>query len=54
MLSALVTEFVGLLESVVWTVKLKLSDAVGVPDIIPLTLLRERPSGREPEVIDQV
>jgi hypothetical protein len=34
-------------------VKLKLPDAVGVPEITPVALLRESPAGIEPAVIDQ-
>jgi hypothetical protein len=54
MLSALVADCAGVPESVACTVKLEAPDAVGVPEIVPLLLLRVRPEGREPEMIDQV
>ena len=44
----------GLLESVTFTVKLEVPDALGVPVIAPLEVLRLSPAGREPDVSDQV
>jgi hypothetical protein len=44
----------GLLESVTFTVKLEVPDALGVPVIAPLEVLRLSPAGSEPLVSDQV
>ena len=53
MLKALVAVCTGLLESVTWTVKLKVPAAVGVPEMTPL-LLSVNPVGSVPLAIDQV
>jgi len=42
----------GEVESVAWTVKLKVPAAVGVPLMTPLTA-RERPAGSDPEAMVQ-
>jgi hypothetical protein len=44
----------GLLESVTWTVKLEVPDALDVPVMAPVEVLRLSPAGREPDVSDQV
>jgi hypothetical protein len=44
----------GLLESIAWTVKLKVPEAVGVPEMTPVPLLSDRPVGSDPLVIDHV
>src|ERR1700758_4375813 len=51
--SAWVTLTGGAAESVALTVKSKVPDDVGVPEIAPL-LLRDRPAGSVPEATDQV
>jgi hypothetical protein len=35
-------------------VKLKVPFTVGMPDISPVELFKERPAGKEPEITDQV
>ena len=45
---------VGVSESVTLTVKLDVPVTVGVPEIRPVLLLRLRPGGRLPTLIDQV
>ena len=52
MLKAMVADCI--FESVTWTVKLELPEAVGVPEITPVSLLSDRPVGSEPLTIDQV
>jgi hypothetical protein len=44
----------GFSESVTLTVKLKVPEDVGVPEITPVEALMESPGGREPALIDQV
>lgn len=44
----------GFSESVTLTVKLKVPDEVGVPEISPVEALMESPGGREAALIDQV
>lgn len=44
---------VGFVESVTFTVKLKVPEALGVPEIAPLEAFKLRPVGREPEVMLQ-
>jgi hypothetical protein len=54
MLNAFVAVTAGFTESVTWTVKLEVPPTVGVPEMTPEALLRERPFGRRPLAIDQV
>ena len=44
----------GLLESVTSTVKLEVTEALGVPAMAPVTALTLSPVGSEPEITDQV
>jgi hypothetical protein len=44
---------VGVVESVTFTVKPKVPEAVGVPEIKPVEAFKLRPGGKEEEVIDQ-
>jgi hypothetical protein len=41
-------------ESTTWAVKLKVPALVGVPLMLPLEVLRVRPGGSEPAVIEKV
>jgi hypothetical protein len=52
-LKTLVAVPAGLAESLTLTVKLKVPVAVGVPEIAPV-LVKLRPAGKEPLVIDQL
>jgi hypothetical protein len=45
---------VGLVESVTFTVKLKLPEAVGVPEIRPVDAAKLNPGGSEPALMLQV
>jgi len=45
---------VGVVESVTFTVKLDVPEAVGVPLIAPLDAFKVSPAGSEPEEIDHV
>ena len=45
---------VGVSESVTVTVKFVVPEAVGVPEIAPVAVLRVRPAGRLPVVTDHV
>ena len=45
---------VGLVESETFTVKLKLPDVVGVPEIAPVDAVKLSPAGNEPELMLQV
>jgi hypothetical protein len=42
---------VGAVESVTFTVKLKVPEAVGVPEMTPLDAVKVNPEGSEPELI---
>jgi hypothetical protein len=54
MFNAAVVVFAGLLESVTWTVKLKVPMVVGVPEITPVAALSVKPVGSDPLAIDHV
>ncbi len=43
---------VGVVESVTFTLKPKVPEAVGVPEITPVEVFKFRPGGRAEEVID--
>ena len=45
---------VDVVESETFTVKLKLPDVVGVPEIAPVDAVRLSPAGNEPELMLQV
>jgi hypothetical protein len=45
---------VGVVESVIFTVKLNVPDAVGVPEIAPLEAVKLKPEGSDPELMLQV
>ena len=44
----------GVVESVACTVKAELPEPVGVPEIVPVEAFKPRPTGSDPELIDQV
>src|SRR6476469_2438675 len=54
MLSACVATCTGLPASLVWTTKLKLPAAPGVPEITPVVGFRVRFAGREPLAMDHL
>ena len=45
---------VGVVESVTFTVKPKIPEAVGVPEISPVEAFKFRPGSREEELMDHV
>ena len=45
---------VGVVESVTCAVKLKVPEAVGVPEIVLVEEFKFKPKGRDPELIDHV
>ncbi len=51
---AFVADCGGFSESVSLTVKLKVPEDVGVPEITPVVALRTSPAGKEPALIDHV
>jgi len=51
---AFVAFWAGEPESIALTVKFEVPAVGGVPEIAPVELFKERPAGKEPEMIDQV